>query len=55
MDPEALKFYIRPTQFLAVPLFDEEYTKLENADTEDCFVPHDVDAKLVYRVYLAKV
>ena len=28
-DPEALKFYISPTQFLAVPLFGEELTKLE--------------------------
>ena len=50
-----MKFYISPTQFLYVPLFGEEHTKLEVTDLEDRFVSHDVEAKLVYRVYLSKV
>ena len=54
-DEETLKFYISPTQFLYVPLFGEDQTKLEYTDIEDRFVSHDVENKLVYRVYLAKV
>ena len=54
-DEETLKFYISPTQFLYVPLFGEDQTKLEYTDIEDSFVSHDIENKLVYRVYLAKV
>jgi hypothetical protein len=52
---ETLKLYISPTQFLYVPLFGEELTKLDMTDVEDHFVSHDAEAKLVYRVCLSKV
>lgn len=55
MESEALKFYISPTQFLVVPLFGEEQTKLVNTASEVYFVSHDVDSKLVYRVYFAVI
>ncbi|MEX2460240.1 MAG: hypothetical protein WD469_02875 [Paenibacillaceae bacterium] len=53
-DQDYLQFYIQPTQFLTVPLFDKTLTKLEEGETESSFVSHDVHAKLLYWVYFTK-
>lgn len=46
-----LQFYLTPTQFFSVPLFDGDFTKMEKTAEGDSFVSHDVEAKLLYRVY----
>lgn len=46
-----LKFYFNADQFLSVPLFDDELTKLGRSQARDCFVSHDLQANLRYHIY----
>ncbi len=51
VDPGYMQFYLNPTQFLTVPIFDDNHTRIEQSNGEECFVSHDSQAKLLYRVY----
>lgn len=50
-DEEYIQFYLNPTQFLSVPIFDDNHTRIEKSNAEECFVSHDSHAKLLYWVY----
>jgi hypothetical protein len=53
-DQRHLQFFINATQFLSVPIIDDELTKLEQSPAGACFVSHDLQAKLHYWVYFEK-
>jgi hypothetical protein len=50
-DQEYLQFYLNPTQFLTVPVFNDERTRMERIHSEEVWVSHDRDAKLLYWIY----
>lgn len=50
-DQGYLKFYLNPTQFLSVPIFDDNQTRMEESNSKACFVSDDAQAKLLYWVY----
>lgn len=45
-----LQFYFNEIQFLAIPVFDDERTRLEQLKTGTVFISQDADAKLIYRM-----
>ncbi|MEX1029501.1 MAG: hypothetical protein WDZ91_05580 [Paenibacillaceae bacterium] len=49
-----IQFFLNPTQFLSVPIFEGEQTIIDYSDSERWFVSHDIEAKLLYWVYLDK-
>jgi len=52
--PPSIQFYLTTTQYLSVPVFDEGLTYMVNSEEGDCFVSHDVQATLFYRVFFEK-
>jgi len=50
-DPKYLQFYLNPAQFLSVPIFDENLTKLVKSDGRYHFVSHDLKGKLTYWIF----
>lgn len=50
-DQEYLQFYLNKGQFLSVPIFDENLTKMKKTEAGESFVSHDIKAKLLYWVY----
>ncbi|MUT67974.1 hypothetical protein [Paenibacillus sp. NEAU-GSW1] len=51
-DRKFVQLYLQPTQFLAVPVFDDNATKLEQSGGgRPYFVSHDLEGKLTYWVY----
>ncbi|CAM4388489.1 hypothetical protein FHS16_003581 [Paenibacillus endophyticus] len=54
-DGKFITFYLKPTQFLSVPIFDGSATKLENTCARHHFVSHDIEGKLTYWIYFEDI
>lgn len=49
-----LQFYFNDNQFLAIPVFDDGRTHIEQSDEEMVFQSYDESAKLVYKLRFCK-
>jgi hypothetical protein len=49
-----LQFYFNDIQFLAIPVFDDGRTRMEESDEETVFLSHDDNAKLIYKLRFLK-
>ena len=45
-----LQFYFNDIQFLAIPVFDDGRTRMEESDEETVILSHDDNAKLIYKL-----
>lgn len=45
-----LQFYFNETQFLAIPVYEDDKTSLEELGDELVFRSHDESAKLIYKL-----
>ncbi|QMV44535.1 hypothetical protein [Cohnella cholangitidis] len=45
-----LQFYFNETQFLAIPVYDDDRTRVEQTGAETIFCSHDDSAKLIYKL-----
>lgn len=53
-DQANVQFYLTPTQFISVPMFGENQTRMESNLYEERFVSHDLQRQLVYWIYFKK-
>jgi uncharacterized membrane protein len=53
-DQAYVQFYLTPTQFISVPIFDGNQTRMESDSFEERFVSHDLQEQLLYWIYFKK-
>lgn len=49
-----VQFYFNEIQFLAIPIYDDGRTFMEESDAETTFISHDDNAKLIYKLCFRK-
>lgn len=45
-----LQFYFNDIQFLAIPVYPDDRTRMDESEEETVFVSHDDNAKLIYKL-----
>ncbi|CAH1203887.1 hypothetical protein PAECIP111893_02106 [Paenibacillus plantiphilus] len=45
-----LQFYFTEVQFLAIPVFEDDRTRLEESEAGAVFISNDDNAKLIYKM-----